>query len=341
MELINPGKFTLQGTNTYLVGQRPPYILIDTGEGRDSYPSLLESALQANSGSAVRTEKHSCLVSDIVVTHKHHDHFGGLADVLKLLRKIYEEDGEEAGAYSPPRIHKYPSPASSTSSTHEDAFQTILSSLPTASYTASPSGAPIHDLSESQHLQTSDGSASLEVLHTPGHTTDSICLLLRSSERPHALFSADSVLGQGTAVFEDLGAYIRSLQRVLAWRLDTDADADFAAVYPGHGPVVEDGPALIAEYIKHRMDREAQIVDVLSGPPPASDSKDGTEETERPPAWTIWGVVAQIYKDYPESLWLPAAHGVGLHLKKLEGEGRARYLGGEGVEQRWVLVSKL
>jgi ribonuclease/clavin/mitogillin len=34
------------GTNTYLVGRHNPYILVDTGEGRDHYITVLESALR-------------------------------------------------------------------------------------------------------------------------------------------------------------------------------------------------------------------------------------------------------------------------------------------------------
>ena len=134
-----------------------------------------------------------------------------------------------------------------------------------------------------------------------------------------ALYTADTVLGQGTAVFEDLSTYIDSLRKMLA------LSDDFGILYPGHGPVVTNGKELISTYVKHRLEREGQIVEVLKGPK--------TEET-----WTTWNVVKVIYKSYPESLWLPAAHGVDLHLKKLEVDGVVRKLGGEGVHTEWALI---
>ncbi|KAK5135040.1 hypothetical protein LTR08_005700 [Meristemomyces frigidus] len=68
----NPSKFTLQGTNTYLVGKGPKRILIDTGEGNRIWPPLLQKALSDENAS----------IDQVILTHWHPDHVGGVKDVL-------------------------------------------------------------------------------------------------------------------------------------------------------------------------------------------------------------------------------------------------------------------
>ncbi|KAF9093586.1 hypothetical protein BGX27_001583 [Mortierella sp. AM989] len=89
-------------------------------------------------------------------------------------------------------------------------------------------------------------------------------------------------------------------------------------IYPGHGPVIEDGPAKIREYIKHRLDREKQIVGVLAGDGSSNDTLGNIEGK------TAFEIVKVIYAAYPESLFAPAEHQVLLHLKKLEQDGKIK-----------------
>ena len=276
-------------------------------------------------------------VSDVIISHWHRDHLGGLPTVLALLRRLWDERNSPL-PFKPPRLHKYPLPSDGQITAHgtHNMIPSIFESLSPDLYPRSPEGTPFHDLYDSQIL-----SGSLRVLYTPGHTADSICLYIPDD---CALYTADTVLGQGTAVFEDLAAYITSLRKMLEFgQLKVEAgkagvsENQYTLLYPGHGPVVSEGPELISTYIKHRLEREDQIVTALKSPPPA-DVDNALLSTSASPLWTTWTLVTSIYASYPESLWLAAAHGVDLHLKKLEGEGRVKEVRGEGKDAAWAFV---
>jgi glyoxylase-like metal-dependent hydrolase (beta-lactamase superfamily II) len=75
---------------------------------------------------------------------------------------------------------------------------------------------------------------------------------------------------------------------------------------PGHGPVVDDPGALIDEYLRHRAEREQQILKaMLEG------------------ARTVPEIVQRVYPALPPSLSEAAADSVRAHLAKLRDEGRS------------------
>jgi endoribonuclease LACTB2 len=150
--------------------------------------------------------------------------------------------------------------------------------------------------------------ASLHTVYSPGHTQDHMALVLQEED---AMFTGDNVLGHGTAVFEDLHAYIKSLNKIKG--------AFNGRAYPGHGAVIDDGPGKITEYIKHRQLREDQVIQVLK----SNRSSDGADANATDlDEWTSMEIVKIIYKDVPENLHLPANGGVTQILLKLVEEDK-------------------
>ncbi|KAF7340977.1 hypothetical protein MSAN_02083100 [Mycena sanguinolenta] len=108
-----------------------------------------------------------------------------------------------------------------------------------------------------------------------------------------------------------------------------------AHAIPGYGPAIANGAQVIEKHIKHRSEREAQIVGILKTPPPGV----GCGWVQKQPSVDDVDT-ATLMIAYPESLWLPAARGVMLHLEKLEGEGVVRRIGGEGKDTSWEFIAE-
>ncbi len=177
------------------------------------------------------------------------------------------------------------------------------------------------DIKEGENF-TVEG-ATLKAVHSPGHAHDHIAFVL---EEEDAMFTADNVLGHGTAVFEDLKSYIGSLKKMQTM---------FSGrAYPGHGEVIEDGKAKITEYIKHRQQREDQVVQVLRS---KNASGNVVATGRKPNEWTSMEIVKVIYKDVAGNLHVPAEGGVMQVLLKLLEEGKVV----ENEENStWLIVEK-
>lgn len=303
---------------------------------------MLSTALQGPANPAYAD------VSDIIISHWHHDHVDGLPSVLSLLKQLWEVRNP-GRPYTPPRLHKFPLAKGSKGEHNNLKYNNLpklLEDLPkdliTPPAPAAATQEMFHDLSDGQLFKDPiNGHTLARVLHTPGHTVDSISLYI---PQDRALYTADTVLGHGTAVFEDLATYLSSLNRMLHFGTREGAtdtlDLEYVTLYPAHGGVVANGRETIATYIKHRLEREAQVLAVLRSPVPAdlSPSSPIPSPGNGAAIWSTWDIVRTLYKSYPESLWLPASRGIDLHLRKLEGEGFVRRIGGEGVEAQWRLA---
>jgi glyoxylase-like metal-dependent hydrolase (beta-lactamase superfamily II) len=154
---------------------------------------------------------------------------------------------------------------------------------------------------------------SIRALETPGHTRESLCFW---DPRASILFTGDLVAGAGTVVVDDqpgaLSDYLASLERLRTLQPKT--------IYPGHGPIVEDGPGKVQEYLDHRRKRVQQVVDAL---------------TSRGPS-TVEELVATIYPDVEPNLVAPAGRNVSANLELLADQGQVVAAAGN----RWQLTPR-
>lgn len=219
----NPSPMTLGGTNTYLVGTGSKRLLIDTGDaGVKAYHELLFRDVLQWMQSTTSAAKIS--IDAIVLTHWHHDHVGGVNDILRV--------------FPDAKVYKKPSTISKDSDwlMHSHRCENIMESWPTNPSTGRPT-------------LLVDDNTTLEAIETPGHTDDHVTLRLVEE---NALFTGDCILGGSSSVFACYPDFMRSLSRLRA--------LEPSFLYPGHGPAVEDAIRRIDEQMSHRVKRESQIL---------------------------------------------------------------------------------
>ena len=161
-------------------------------------------------------------VEHIIITHRHLDHVGALGALLTALK--------EHGC-PPPRIWKYPNPDEVELAASERERPTtdfsLYQTLPQGTFHPFSPFQPFHPIMPGlmisimdptyKHLLKHDkdgkpkwnevpeiARVSLRCLRTPGHTQDSVSLVMCEGEK--GVFTGDTVLGQGTTIFVDLVA---------------------------------------------------------------------------------------------------------------------------------------
>lgn len=161
-------------------------------------------------------------------------------------------------------------------------------------------GAPLAGMRGAVDLRLADGDRAgpLEALATPGHAPDHLTYLLDGAA---VAFTGDAVLGEGSVfIAPDPGAlagYLAGLERL--------RERAPALICPGHGPLVEDPDAKIAEYLEHRRARERALLDALAAG-----------------ARTIDAMLDAAWSDAPPFLRPAATVTLAAHLDKLADEGR-------------------
>lgn len=267
----NPSRLTLSGTNVYVVGTGSIRLLVDASDGNDIFIQRLLAVFQHHGVEEI---------SDLLVTHGHLDHLGGILPLKQRFPSM--------------RVWKY-LPNANRKSDGDGDRRLSLSNATSRQF-------GIKSLTDGQTFQVPNSKGFLTVVYTPGHCNDHVCFVLEDSQELTApvLFSGDCVLGVGTCIFDSLADFMASLLKLKA--------CGAATIYPGHGPVVEDAPAKINEYIKHRHQRETEVMEALKKQGELSSTD----------------VVNHLYTPLPYLLRLSATKTIEKHLEKLIKERRVR-----------------
>lgn len=241
--------------NVYLVGKKD-FILIDTGIRSDDSYNILFSYFKANNITHINS---------LYLTHGHVDHFGAATKLKKqgIVEKIFIHEREisninneyDETLYSvylkqygiPPDIidmMKY-------ASVFLDNFADKLDNP----YFISPGDVVKYD------------GGSFEVIHTPGHTSGSICFY---DKQKGFMLSGDTLLSrlspnplldlaENSSRRKSLIEYISSLELLY--------NMDIKTVYPGHYETIHDHKTLIKNLLTFHYKRMMRIHNILKQGP--------------------------------------------------------------------------
>ncbi|MBX9834218.1 MAG: MBL fold metallo-hydrolase [Burkholderiaceae bacterium] len=265
----NPGVMTGPGTNSYLVGDPATgFIAIDPGPADADHLDKLWRA----AGGDIRM---------IVCTHSHPDHAPGAAPLQALC--------VQAGKARPP-ILGLPSAATARAASEFTPDRSLQNNELLALTGQAPEGNITH---------------TLQVIHTPGHAANHLCLLLVEDA---LLFSGDHILNGSTTVVDppdgNMADYLDSLDKLD----DVCAEHGVEFILPAHGYVlggpVHTARSAIARLKAHRLAREAKVLAAMQALPQG----------------TIQEWVQRAYDDVPPRMWPVAQRSLLAHVERIRSQ---------------------
>lgn len=211
-----PTKPPATHTNCYLIYNSRDILVIDPGSPYEDEQNALVAALDQliAEGRTVR---------EIVLTHMHPDHVGG----VKALREHLGNDGKVAA--------------------HALTAEPLTGSV------------TVDRLIEDEEIIKFEGAPeiSLRALHTPGHARGHLCFF---EARTGTLISGDNIVGLGSVLIDppegNMRDYLDSLERMRSL-------PNLSVIFGGHGPAIANPYEKLGEYISHRLDREVKILQAV------------------------------------------------------------------------------
>ncbi len=265
----NPSPMTYRGTNTYLLGTSA-IAVIDPGPDNAAHLARILEAVEPG--------QH---ISHIIVTHTHLDHSPLARDLAAATGAPVLAFGDAHGGRSD-----------------------VMRQLAAAGTVGGGEGidaafTPDDTLADGQVVE--GAGWTLEVIHTPGHIGNHICLGWGD-----ACLTADHVMGWASSLVSppdgDLTDFMASCARLQA--------RDWRVFYPGHGAPITAPAARLDWLVAHRRSREAAILATL-GQGPATPA----------------ALAREIYTDTPAALLGAATRNVLAHLIDLVGRHEVTHHG--------------
>jgi glyoxylase-like metal-dependent hydrolase (beta-lactamase superfamily II)/8-oxo-dGTP pyrophosphatase MutT (NUDIX family) len=207
-----PTKPPATHTNCYLIG-RDELVILDPASPYEEEQAALASCVDD-------LLKEGRKIREIILTHLHPDHIGGV-------RALVEHLGGRVEVAAHPLTAKALAGTISVDRLIEDGDVIELAGEP---------------------------RLVLRALHTPGHARGHLCFY---EEQTGALITGDNIVGLGSVLIDppegNMRDYLRSLERLRNL-------PHLTVLFGAHGPAIGSPRAKIEEYIAHRLERETNIL---------------------------------------------------------------------------------